>query len=186
MACQPCFLIMKAKDSYEDRLKMADMHDDVLQRIDLAIANKHSIEACWLCYSCFESRITRTLEKVSECCSDRKCYQNHKVGIKTRIDCLKRLNKAKYCGTESFDNQLLGEITKWCKERNTLVHALVTLNNYCGMDDKFLQLATKGRPLVTKLYQQTTAFRNKYYAQTELTSFPEKAHNYCRLLKKNK
>lgn len=163
---------------------MVEMHDDVLQRIDKAITHKQCIEACWLCYSCFESRITRTLEKVSECCSERRCYQNHKVGIKTRIDCLKRLKKASYAGTDSFDNQLLGQITKWCQERNTLVHALVTLNNYYGMDEKFLQLAIKGKPLVEKLYTQTTDFRNKYYQIEELSEFPEKAHEKCRLLKK--
>lgn len=175
---------MKVKDTYQDRLLMAEMHDDVLQRLDDAIVGKRSIEACWLCYSCFESRITRTLEKVSECCSERKCYQNHKVGIKTKIECLKRLKKLSYAGTENFDNQLLGQIIEWCKERNTLVHALVTLNNYYGMDEKFLQLAAKGKPLVEKLYSQTTSFRNEYYQLTAMPEFPEKAHSRCRLLKK--
>lgn len=175
---------MKATDTYRDRLLMAEMHDDVLQRLETAIAKKRSIEACWLCYSCFESRITRTLEKVSECCPEHKCYQNHKVGINTRIECLKRLKKLGYAGTEHFDNQLLGQVIAWCKERNTLVHALVTLNNYYGIDDKFLQLAVKGKPLVEKLYSQTTDFRNKYYELTEMPEFPEQAHSKCRLLKK--
>ena len=175
---------MNPKENYEERLKMAEMHDDVLQRIETAIEDKRSIEACWLCYSCFESRITRTLEKVSECCPERKCYQNHKVGIKTRIDCLKRLKKLSYAGTESFDNQLLGQIAAWCQERNTLVHALITLNNYYGMDEKFLQLAIKGKPLLETLYTQTTEFRNKYYQINELPTFSEKAYEKCRLLKK--
>ena len=175
---------MKPKEEYEERLKMAEMHSDVLQRIDNAINNKQSIEACWLCYSCFESRITRTLEKVSECCTERKCYQNNKVGIKTRIDCLKRLSRIHYAGTDAFDNQLLGQIVAWCKERNTLVHALVSLNNYYGMDDKFLQMAIKGKPLVEKLYSQTTNFRNQYYQISEMPSFPDKAREKCKLLKK--
>ena len=174
---------MQPTDSLEDRLLMVEMHDDVLKRIETAIANKQSIEACWLCYSCFESRITRTLEKVSECCRERKCYQNKKVGIKTRIDCLKRLKKLKYAGTENFDNQLLGQVYAWCNDRNTLVHALVTLNNYYGMDEKFLQLAVRGKPLVEKLYRQTTEFRNEYYNLSELPPFPEKAYGKCRLLK---
>lgn len=177
---------MKAKENFEERLKMAEMHDDVLQRIEKSIKNKQSIEACWLCYSCFESRITRTLEKVSECCAERRCYQNHKVGIKTRIECLKRLKKTSYLGTDLFDNQLLGQIIGWCHERNTLVHALVTLNNYYGMDEKFLQLAIKGKPLVEKLYAQTTDFRNKYYQTEELSAFPENAHKKCCLLKKER
>lgn len=177
---------MKIADSYEIRLEMAEMHDNVLSRISAAIENKQSIEACWLCYSCFESRITRTLEKVSECCPERKCYQNHKVGINSRIDCIKRLRRLGYAGSECFDSQLLGQVTAWCKERNTLVHALVTLNNYYGMDDKFLQLAVKGKPLVEKLYSQTTEFRNKYYELNEMPEFPEQAHSKCRLLKKTK
>ena len=131
---------MKAKESLDERLQMAKMHDDVLSRIELAISEKRSIEACWLCYSCFESRITRTLEKVSEYCNERKCYCNNRVGIKTRIDCLKRLKRLSYCGTEEYDIQLLGQIINWCHERNTLVHALVSLNNYYGMDEKFLKL----------------------------------------------
>ena len=177
---------MKPKENFEQRTQMAEMHDDVLQRIESAISKKQSIEACWLCYSCFESRITRTLEKVSECCTERKCYENHNVGIKTRIECLKRLKRLSYAGTEEFDNQLLGQVLRWCQERNTLVHSLISLNNYYGMDDKFLQLAIKGKPLVETLYQQTTAFRNKYYKVDEMPSFPEKAHDRCRLIKKKK
>lgn len=175
---------MKPHEPIEERLQMAEMHDNVLLRITTAIENKQSIEACWLCYSCFESRVARTLEKVSECCPERRCYKNHKVGINTKIECLKRLKKLGYAGTEHFDNQLLGQIGKWCKERNTLVHALVTLNNYYGMDEKFLQLAAEGKPLVEKLYAQTTSFRNEYYQLTAMPEFPEKAHSRCRLLKK--
>ena len=147
---------MKSQDSYEIRVKMAEMHDDVLQRIDQAIKRKHCIEACWLCYSCFESRITRTLEKVSELCDGQRCHQNPKVGIRTRIECLKRLQRLSYAGLECFDSQLLGDVDNWCKKRNTLVHALVTLNNYYEMDTTFLSLAKEGRPLVQKLYSQTT------------------------------
>lgn len=162
---------------------MVEMHDDVLRRIETAIKKKQSIEACWLCYSCFESRITRTLEKVSECCRERRCYQNNKVGIATRIDCIKRLKKQCYAGTEHFDTHLLGEIKAWCKDRNMLVHALVTLNNYYDMDAKFLELAKRGKPLVDSLYTQTTAFRNAYYELSEMPLFPEMVHKKCRLLK---
>lgn len=160
------------------------MHDDVLSRISMAIESKRSIEACWLCYACFESRITRTLEKVSGCCPKRACVQNQKVGIITRIDCLKRLKKIGYAGAEHFDSQLLGQIKKWCLERNTLVHALITLSNYYDMDDKFLQLAIKGKPLVDQLYFQTTNFRNEYYRIAKLPMFPEGVFGKCRLIEK--
>ena len=163
---------------------MVEMHSDVLERIDTAIKKQQSIEACWLCYACLESRITRTLEKVSACCSKRNCFQNHKVGITTRIDCLKRLCKFGYACTEHLDNHLLGNIKGWCKERNKLVHALISLNNYSGMDKKFLNLAKRGKALVEQLYQQTTQFRNEYYKLEEMSEFPKIAKQKCRLKKK--
>lgn len=175
---------MEAQDSYSDRLKMAEMHDDILKRIDNAIKKKQSIEACWLCYACFESRITRTLEKVSVNCSKRRCYNNFRVGIATRIECLKRLKQNDYAGIENFDSGLLGNIKVWCRERNKLVHALVTLNNYVGMDKKFLDLAKKGKLLVEQLYQQTTQFRNKYYEMESMSAFPKCAEEKCSLGKK--
>lgn len=174
---------MKAKESLDERVRMAEMHDDVLSRIDAAIKKKHSIEACWLCYACYESRITRTLEKVSGLCPGQKCYQNPKVGIKRKIECLKRLRKLNYAGIEHFDNNTLGQIIEWCRERNKLVHDLVTLNNYYGMDQKFLDLAKKGKPLVEKLYGETTGFRNEYYKLPTLPDFPTSASEKCYLLK---
>lgn len=177
---------MRPKESLEVRIEMAGMHDDILLRIDTAIKKKHSIEACWLCYACFESRIVRTLEKVSELCPGRRCFQNPKVGIKRRIECLKRLHKQGYIGTEQFDSNTLGQIIAWCRERDKLVHALVTLNNYSGMDKKFLDLAKKGQPLVEKIYKETTMFRNKYYGQEFLPAFPINVSEKCYLLKQKK
>ena len=176
---------MKPQDPYERRLKMAEMHDDVLKRIDDAIKKKHSIEACWLCYSCFESRITRTLEKASERCAIRRCYENPKVGIASRIECIKRLRRTNYCGLDCFTADTLGQVLSWCKERNRLVHALVTLNNYYGMDSKFMALAKQGKPLVAKLYDETTAFRNKYYEISTIPAFPIDVTEKCRLCKKH-
>lgn len=177
---------MKPKETLEIRTQMAEMHDDILLRIDSAIKKKQSIEACWLCYACFESRVNRTLEKVSEHCIGRKCYQNPKVGIKRKIECLKRLKKLNYMGMEVFDNQTLGEIVTWCRERDILVHALVTLNNYYGMDKKFLDLAKKGKPLVEAIYSQTTIFRNCYYKLENAPLFPVQASEKCYLLKTRK
>jgi len=172
-------------DSYEKRLEMAKMHDDIILRIDNAIKKKQAIEACWLCYACFESRITRTIDKLSVCCKERKCYNNHKVGIVTKIDCLKRLSRQNYGGANQFENALLGEVKVWCKERNILVHDLVSLNNYRGIDKKFLDLAKKGRTILEKLYKQTTNFRNIYYQLDELPEIPTKVIDKCRLIKKD-
>ena len=116
-------------------------------------------------------------------CPERRCFQNHKVGIKARIDCIKQLRKQSYPHLDSFDANTLGQILAWCNERNTLVHALVTLNNYDGMDAKFLALARKGKLLVEKLYDETTTFRNGYYELAEMPEFPERVIITCRLLK---
>ena len=174
---------MNANEPLEERLLMVEMHKDVLKRIDTAIKRKHSIEACWLCYSCFESRITRSLEKISVTCSGRRCFENIRVGIVTKIDCLKRLSRHHYFATEAFDRKLLDEVKAWCRERNKLVHALVTLNNYEGMDARFLKLSKDGQQLVQKLYAQTTEFRNHYYEIASTPPFPQDVISKCRLLK---
>lgn len=67
---------MQPIDTHEDRTKMVDMHNDIINRIDIAMQEKRYIEACWFCYSCFESRICRTLEKISvhwNQAADRMC-----------------------------------------------------------------------------------------------------------------
>lgn len=172
---------MKAKESIEERLKMAQMHDDVLERIDSAIKSKKSIEACWLCYACFESRVTRTLEKLSENCSKKSCLRNSRVGIVTRMECIKRLINLSYTDAGLMDKRLLIDIQNWCKKRNVLVHNLVSLNNYNNMDEKFLNLAKQGKPLVDKLYHQVTQFREDYYCLDKMPPFPICAENKCKL-----
>lgn len=174
---------MNAQEPLEERLLMVKMHEEFLGRIDSAIKKKHSIEACWLCYSCFESRITRSLDKISVACSDRKCFENKRIGIVTKIDCLMRLSRQQYFATEAFDRKLLREVKAWCKKRNVLVHELVTLNNYEGMDIRFLELAKEGQKLLQQLYAQTTEFRNHYYEIASAPPFPQNVINKCRLLK---
>ena len=90
-----------------------------------------------------------------------------------------------YCSLDCFTADTLGQVLSWCKERNQLVHALVTLNNYYGMDSKFMALAKRGKPLVVKLYDETTAFRNKYYEISTIPAFPVDATKKCRLCKKH-
>ncbi len=172
---------MQAKDSYEDRVHMAEMHNDVRKKIETAVESEHYIEACWLCYACFESRITRTLEKVSEKCPNRGCYQNIRVGIRKKINCLKKLSNQKYLGMERFDKNLFKQIEDWCDERNILVHALVTLENYDDMDEQFIYLSQSGLNLVKELYAQTTTFRNNYYIADKLPQFPQNIVKSCRL-----
>lgn len=177
---------MNPKEPLDERLKMVKMHDDVMKRIDTAIKKKNCIEACWLCYSCMDNRITRTLEKLSEKCCKRNCYNNPRVGISSRIACLKRLIKKCYAGTELIESKLLGDIQKWCKTRNTYVHNLITLNNYENIDEKFMTLAKEGKPLVDALYKQMTEFRENYYNLKEMPEFPKDVEQKCQLRKKSK
>ena len=176
---------MQATDSYEERLKMVGMHADVLKRIDSAITDKRSIEACWFCYACLEGRLKRTVEKLSQNCSKGCCREKGKVvNFSAYLNCIDRLRNDSYAGAEYFDKQLLDDIRRWCLERNKLVHALVTLNNYEGIDEKFLDLAVRGKPLVEQLYKQTTKFRIHYYEIESLPEFPKKAEKKCRLKSK--
>ena len=89
-------------------------------------------------------------------------------------------------GVDVFDSQTFEGIIEWCRERNTLVHALVTLNNYQGMDKKFLDLAKKGKLLVEAIYSQTTVFRNDYYRLKTIPDFPQSASDKCYLFKTKK
>ena len=54
---------MKPRESIKVRQQMAEMHDNVLKRFDIAYEKKQYIEVCWLCYACFGSRVNRVLEK---------------------------------------------------------------------------------------------------------------------------
>lgn len=53
---------LKAYENYEDRLKMAEMHDDILDKIKSSYNNGSYIETCWLCYACFENRVERIMK----------------------------------------------------------------------------------------------------------------------------
>lgn len=166
------------------RLQMAEMHGDIIARIEHAVATGDNIAACWLSYSCFESRVVRTLGKVSAACSERWCHQNSRVGIRTRIDCLKRLRKQNYPSLEAFDPNTLGQVVAWCKERNKLVHGLLELDSYSDREEKFRNLAMRGKVLVDKLYHETTMFREKYFALEETPELPKSAVQTCSLVKR--
>ena len=51
---------MEAKESYELRLEMAEMHEEFIERMSVSYDNKYYIETVWYCYSIFEQRINRT------------------------------------------------------------------------------------------------------------------------------
>ena len=60
---------MEAKESYELRLEMAEMHEEFIERMSVSYDNKYYIETVWYCYSIFEQRINRLIAKYIDKCS---------------------------------------------------------------------------------------------------------------------
>ncbi len=179
------YIYMEPKENITIRMKMAEMHENFLGRIETAVKKKRSIEACWLCYACFENRVIRLIDKVVSHCPKATCLNNNRAGISSRIDCIKRLCRKQYGGFEHIDSELIGAIKGWCKERNRLVHGLVALDLYEGMDAKFLSLAKSGLQLVQQLYEESTKFREWYYRTDVLENFPTYVVEKCRLKARN-
>ena len=175
---------MKPKESIEVRRAMAEMHDSVLKRIDVAYKNNQFIEVCWLCYACFESRVNRVLSKICTGCTKEKRTNNAHIGITTKLECYVRLIKSNYPPLAKEDYNLLNSIKGWCKERNTLIHGMVSLENYNDADKKFKNLATRGRGLVKKIYALGADVRNYYYQAEEIPLFDESVTKQCALLAK--
>lgn len=175
---------MEPKEPIETRLAMAEMHDSVLQRIDSSFKNKQYIEVCWLCYACFESRVNRVLSKICEGCTKEKRTDNRHVGITTKLECYVQLIKSNYPPLEKEDYNLINTVKRWCKERNDLIHSMVSLEFYNDADKKFKSLATCGVTLVKQMYSLGADVRNYYYQATEIPLFDESVTKKCTLKKK--
>ena len=159
---------MKAKEEYAVRLQMAGMHEEYIERMSEAYDNKYYVEAVWYVYAIFEQRINRLILKYIDQCNLQPERMNEKtVAISTRIACLKKVIVAKYGAFELFDVDLLNRISKWCAERNELVHGLISLKHYKQYDKEFESLAKTGVPLVFELYDVCTDFRNQWYKDDE-------------------
>ena len=159
---------MKSKEEYAIRLKMAEMHEEFIERMSEAYDIQYYVEAVWYCYAIFEQRISRLIAKCIDQCTlfpDRDDEKS--AAISVRITCLKKLIKANYGAYGSLDVSLLDRISKWCVKRNDLVHSLVSLNHYKKYDEEFKNLAEIGVPLVFELYDVCTDFRNIWYNTNE-------------------
>ena len=159
---------MKAKEEYSVRLKMADMHEEFIERMSVAYDNEFYVETVWYCYAIFEQRISRLISKYIDKCSlfpDRK--NDKSAEISTRINCLKKVVKAKYGPFHLLNQSILENISNWCKKRNELVHGLISLKLYKNFDEEFKELAQTGVPLVFELYDVCTDIRNQWYLMEE-------------------
>lgn len=167
---------MEAKESYELRLEMAEMHEEFIERMSASYDNKYYIETVWYCYSIFEQRINRLISKYIDKCTlapDRT--DDKSISISTRIKCLKKIINAKYNSFELIDIDLLNRISDWCEKRNELVHSLISLKHYRKFDEEFKNLADLGVSLVFELYDVITTFRKKWYlSENSIDDFPVK------------
>lgn len=172
---------MNPQESIEIRKQMAEMHEDVIKRINRAYNGKKYIEVCWLCYACFESRVNRILLKICAGCNKEKRQNNRKVGITTKLECYIRLIKSNYPPLCGEDTNLINNVKGWCKERNDLIHGMVSLEFYNDADKKFESLAKRGKALVTKMYSLGTAVREYYYNAEDIPAFDDQVTKSCRL-----
>lgn len=175
---------MEAKESLEIRTQMAEMHDNVLKRINTAYNNKQYIEVCWLCYACFENRVNRVLEKICISCTKDSRTDNRPIGITTKLECYARLIKNNYPPMQSENYNLITTVKGWCKERNTLIHGMISLDYYNNADKEFQSLAKRGIKLVKQMYSLGGNIRQFYYEADDMPSFDEKVVKACKLKKK--
>lgn len=155
---------MKAREEYAIRAQMAEMHEEYIERMSTAYDKKNYVETVWLCYAIFEQRISRLIAKYIDKCVVPERTDNKSAAISTRIKCLRKLTNSKYGAFDGFDFTVVDRVSKWCDDRNELVHGLVSLGHYKQYDKEFKKLADEGVPLVFELYDACTDFRTKWYA----------------------
>ena len=54
---------MKAKEEYNIRLEMSQMHEEFIDRMSEAYDNHFYVETVWYCYAIFEQRTNRLISK---------------------------------------------------------------------------------------------------------------------------
>ena len=172
---------MTPKESLEIRKQMAEIHDSVLKRIEDSYKEGRYIETCWLCYACFESRVNRILEKICTGCTKEKRINNRHVGITTKLICYNRLIRTKYPPLAEEDIHLMNTVKGWCKERNQLIHGMVSLDYYNDADRKFKSLAKRGTTLVKRMYEVGGDVRNYYYKNDVMPEFDSSVIDKCAL-----
>ena len=180
---------MKSTEKKEVRMRMVDMHEFFINKINASINNENFIEASWLIYSCIENRFFRILQKYKNQCkySNGKCKKNkNELAISTKLSCVERLVENNVsCISSSFSLKQLKEIRLWIKKRNDMMRDLLSLETYKNMDEDFKTLAIEGEEILRGLYNSCTNFRSKFYSEEYTFVFPEKAMEACPCNKNN-
>lgn len=160
---------MKAKEEYSIRCEMSDMHEVFIERMSDAYDKGFYVEAVWFCYAIFEQRISRLIAKyIDKCDKFPERTDDSSASISIRIGCLINVINAKYGAFECLDVELFKRIKMWCRDRNALVHGLISLDHYKKFDDEFKLLAETGVTLVFELYDACTDFRKQWYKSKEI------------------
>ena len=70
---------MKKIDDYNIRLEMVDMHNTYINNLETSFNNKNYIETSWICYSIFEQRVNRLIEKNIQYCQKQTNIHKSKM-----------------------------------------------------------------------------------------------------------
>lgn len=181
---------MKSVENKETRLEMVDMHKFFLDKINNAIEEKRYVEASWLIYSCMENRFFRVLCKFKNQCvySDGKCGKSkNELAISTKISCVRRMCQNNViCISNAFTIEQLDNISKWIKQRNRMMHDLLSLDTYEETDEEFELSALEGKVFLDELYESCTEFRKIFFSQDYIFEFPKAAMDGCNCRKSKK
>lgn len=166
---------MKPKEPLEDRLEMVNMHDGFQKNLSKLMEDENYIAATWICYSIFEQRTNRLMQKHIDQCGRKLFCENRRpqiASISVKLKCLKCLISHQYGGYADFDSTLPDDLLAWCQKRNDLTHKLINLNNYRDYNGKFQDLAESGVGLVKRLYAACTKFRKWWEENQYSGEFP--------------
>ena len=165
---------MKKIDDYNIRLEMVDMHRTYINNLKKSFDSKNYIETPKMCYTIFEQRINRLIEKNVQYCPKEKKEKGRPASISARINCIINLIENKYNGLNNLNKELFDDILKWCDKRNNLVHDLVKIDRYKTYDSEFYELAVNGINLVQIMYEEISKYRKIWYDLPEpIVSFPK-------------
>lgn len=165
---------MKPLEPYDQLLQMAEMHDEMIVAIKESIAAGDYVEACWYEYGCLESRIGRMIEKVIAGCPKSPRKSTRAVGISTKVECLSRIAMKGHPFFDRNDQGSLGEMKKWIRKKNNLVHRLVTLDEYLNSQSEFESLARDGLRHVEKAYSIASRVRERFYSANSIPQLDDK------------